>query len=474
MYIIGILVIAIGFIPLILAKFIFQVLRGTQLSIPLSIYMVLMFSWQMDIGILYFYELLPKNVIMWVFKLFRFAVLYFFPVMIYISYKMYNDVILRDNHNKLLSMIVSKKMFWITFIVSTFLYILNWTPYGISDMHYVELIYKKDLFYLYPISSPTQAYFFITEVLLSIIVSISSFMSISKVQSRTIKRFMAAFFVYSTVLILCGTVNLIPNLGSLVTSIFVIIFSIGLMLSFFRLHLEQNEQFRVLMEREKKMDYIGSLSSSLIHEIRNPLHIIKNFSIVLEKNEKLSENGVEYLKYINSATKQLENIVGNFTDYMKNKKPELEKVDLNEIIDHAIYLTNENTKENRVNVIFEKKYEKLKILANPISSTQVLVNIIKNCAESIPEERQQRLISIDTMYSKGLVYIHIKDTGKGIPQEEWDKIFNPFVSDKEKGMGIGLAFSRKIMYEHSGDLKVLNSTPEGTEFQITIPQHNVW
>ncbi|MBO2535981.1 sensor histidine kinase [Rummeliibacillus suwonensis] len=341
-------------------------------------------------------------------------------------------------------------------------------------MHYVELIYKKDLFYLYPISSPTQAYFFITEVLLSIIVSISSFMSISKVQSRTIKRFMAAFFVYSTVLILCGTVNLIPNLGSLVTSIFVIIFSIGLMLSFFRLHLEQNEQFRVLMEREKKMDYIGSLSSSLIHEIRNPLHIIKNFSIVLEKNEKLSENGVEYLKYINSATKQLENIVGNFTDYMKNKKPELEKVDLNEIIDHAIYLTNENTKENRVNVIFEKKYEKLKILANPISFTQVLVNIIKNCAESIPEERQQRLISIDTMYSKGLVYIHIKDTGKGIPQEEWDKIFNPFVSDKEKGMGIGLAFSRKIMYEHSGDLKVLNSTPEGTEFQITIPQHNVW
>ena len=65
-------------------------------------------------------------------------------------------------------------------------------------------------------------------------------------------------------------------------------------------------------------------------------------------------------------------------------------------------------------------------------------------------------------------------SSKRIPKEQWDEIFHPFVSNKKNGMGIGLAFSSKIMYEHSGDLKVSNSSPEGTEFQITIPQYNIW
>mgnify|MGYP001135002420 CR=1 FL=1 len=477
MYIIGIMVMAVGLIPLILAKFIFNVFRGTQLSTPLSIYMALMFCWQVDIGILYFHELLPQEIIIWIFKIFRFATMYAIPATVYLSYKMFNEEMLRNDNktlfDKFLTMLVSKQIFWATLIGSTILYIINLTSYGVSEMRYVTLLYSKDLYYLYPNSSPIQGYIFGAVVILSIIVIISSFISLGKVQSITIKRFMTSFFLYATLLILCGPINLIPQLGSLVSSIAVIVFSVGIMLSFFRVHLEQNEQYRMLVERERKMDYMGSITSSLIHEIRNPLHIAKNFTILLDKTENLSENGKECIDYINSATNQLENIVESFTDYMDNKKLELGVVDLNEIIENAIYLTRENARENDVQVIFEKKYQKLKIEANR-TFIQVLINIIKNCAESIPEGKLQRTINIDTVYHKGFVYINIKDTGKGIPKDQWDKIFHPFVSNKKNGMGIGLAFSRKIMYEHNGDLKVVDSSSEGTEFQITIPQYNIW
>ncbi|MEX3625464.1 PAS domain-containing sensor histidine kinase [Viridibacillus arvi] len=480
MYIIGIFIIAIGLIPLFLAKFIFQVFRGTQLSIPLIIQMFLMFCWQIDIGILYFHEILPVEVITVIFQLFRVAIIYITPLTVYISYKMYQEDVLKYNRKtfveKLLSLFLNKTMFLITFVISTFLYILNLTPYGVSGLYYVKLIYGEDLVYLYPSTSDIHLYFFVLEILFVSIVFLFSFLSINKIQSVTIKNFMKAFYSFSAMLISGGLFNLIPEFGSLFTSIFVMIFSTGIMLSFFRIYVNQSEEYRTLIEREKKMDYMGSLSSSLIHEIRNPLHHIKNFSniIVIKEKENLSLDGLEYVEYITSATKQLENIVDSFNDYMRTNKFELAVVDLNEIIDNAIYLTKENAKENDVIIIFNKDYEKLKMQANTTSFTQVLVNIIKNCAESIPEERVDRFININTVYNKGFVNIYIEDTGKGIPHEKWENIFNPFITDKERGMGIGLAFCRKIMHEHSGDVKVINSTPEGTQFQITIPQHNVW
>jgi len=225
------------------------------------------------------------------------------------------------------------------------------------------------------------------------------------------------------------------------------------------------------VQNEKKLKHIGTLSGFLIHELRNPLHHIANFSYVISETEELSDEGKELFAYIDGAEKHLENIVDSFQNYIRTGKFEKAEDDLNEVIEHAMELTKENVMGHHVDLNFNRKDERIVVPMNKDFMIQVFVNLIKNCAEAIPEEREVRSITIDINVRKYVVEVDICDSGKGIPDENWDKIFAPFVSNKKSGMGMGLAFCKKIMLEHLGDLKIIDSNSNGTRFQITLPRY---
>ena len=174
---------------------------------------------------------------------------------------------------------------------------------------------------------------------------------------------------------------------------------------------------------------------------------------------------------IQIAADQLHDLTLNYTKYIKYKSIEFKMSDLNEIIDQAIELSIEVLKENSVEISFEKKYKTLKAYVNHTYMKQVFVNLIKNSLEAIPQERKIRRIVLSTHVEGDRIIIDIVDTGIGVPLENWEAIFDPFISFKKEGLGLGLPFIKKIIFEHRGDIKIVDSSSNGTHFQIILPQY---
>ncbi|WP_121616605.1 sensor histidine kinase [Virgibacillus halodenitrificans] len=475
MYVIGILVILIGVIPAVLGLYFKKIFKETRLATPLSLFMILIFVWQVDIGVLYFYEFLPEGVILFLFKLFRGAIFTVLPLTIYISYSSYsrNTYINKEKTimEKVAKVVISKPVFIFSLILSIIAYFINWSVYGVTDI-YMKQLFNTGINYYYPLSGMIGKNILISLIIITFLVLFCSCFSIRYISNKPLRQFMKTFVVFSFLLIMGGVLNLVPNLGSLVSTIFVIAFTAAVMIAFVRMYISQLNDYTKLLQREKKLDYLGGLSASLIHEIRNPLHLIKNYSYIIKETQDLNEKGKKMFSYIDKSTDHLGTIVESFTNYMETELFEMKIEDLNEVIEHAIELTRGNLNEYHTKVNFNSRYENIKVPLHKGYITQVFVNLIKNSAESIPEERTERTITIDIEFVDDYIEVNLRDTGKGIPSENWNKIFDPFISNKKRGMGLGLSLSKKIMLEHQGDLIVEDSNSYGTQFRIRIPKNS--
>ncbi|WP_050182875.1 ATP-binding protein [Domibacillus robiginosus] len=133
-------------------------------------------------------------------------------------------------------------------------------------------------------------------------------------------------------------------------------------------------------------------------------------------------------------------------------------------------LSKEIAREHNVEVEFHNNYNSLMLFANKAYLQQAFINLIKNSIEAVPEDRQKRKIEIQTGIDGDFIIIDLMDTGRGIPIENRDSIFDPFISFTSQGMGMGLPFVKKVVFEHRGDINIIHSSPEGTQFQIKFSQ----
>lgn len=113
------------------------------------------------------------------------------------------------------------------------------------------------------------------------------------------------------------------------------------------------------------------------------------------------------------------------------------------------------------------------VFVNKTYLQQVFINLLKNSIEAIPSDSNYRKIMIDCHLSQERVVIDFYDTGTGIPPERWKTIFDPFISNKDSGLGLGLPFVKKMIFEHRGDIEIIESTNTGTHMQIQIPQFEI-
>ncbi|WML43905.1 ATP-binding protein [Neobacillus sp. PS3-40] len=470
--IIGILICTIGIIPIVLALGIKRIYKGTKLSLSLFIYMLLITIWQEDIGILYFKDLFNQDVILNLFRLCRIALIYGIPVVFYVAYVIMNqysttfksDTIL----NKLLNFVFTKKILYLLLIWSSIIYIINWTDFGIKGLKVVKVTYSPVEFY-FPIYG-SISWVFMVHMSSFILFFIFLFLISWKIHNTSVKNFLSTFSICSFLLFLTGFINFSPTTGAIASSIGVIIFSVIIMFSFIKMNHDMTIKYNQVVERQKKLDYTGNLAGSLIHEIKNTNQVITGFAKMLEKSHSLSEFERGSLEMILKGAKQTDDLANNYREYMKNSKMEFRIEELNEIIEEAIEFSKELTKDKQIDIEFISEYTPLKSYINRTYMQQVFINLIKNSSEAIPLERETRKIKINIDLYDDFIAINFYDTGQGIAPENWESIFDPFMSSKEKGMGLGLPFVKKIIFEHRGDIIVANSSPAGTHFQIRIPQ----
>ncbi len=218
--------------------------------------------------------------------------------------------------------------------------------------------------------------------------------------------------------------------------------------------------------RSEKLAAIGSMSSYVAHEIRNPLVTIGGFAKTLSRftftDSKIKAN----IDIIIEEVKRLEKILNNITDFGKPSKPEMADTQICEIMENTCMLMENYFQEKHIKL--QKKYETdiPEIPVDPTQIKQVFLNILMNAVESMPDGGK---LDVNIEYVDKSIKIYIIDTGKGIQQDVLQDIYDPFFTTKPSGTGVGLSVCLKIIEDHGGTIDAISEQGKGATMLLTLP-----
>ena len=244
---------------------------------------------------------------------------------------------------------------------------------------------------------------------------------------------------------------------------------------------ERTQQLKASHERllhQDKMASLGKLSSSVVHEINNPLAGILNLVMLSQrilKEDEIKASELElfrqYLGLMETETRRIGRIVSNLLTFARQSKVEFVRFDINELIEQTLLLNSNLLKLNKIRVIEELEHNLPLINGSEDQIKQVIMNLISNAVESMNGVSRKCLTIKTFQKEKGkTIGIEVMDTGAGIPQEMMSKIFEPFYTTKKKGKGVGLGLSvvYGIIQEHGGQIYVDSTEGKGASFFITL------
>ncbi|MGQ9696325.1 MAG: two-component system sensor histidine kinase NtrB [Thermodesulfobacteriota bacterium] len=219
------------------------------------------------------------------------------------------------------------------------------------------------------------------------------------------------------------------------------------------------------VRRSERLASLGRLAAGIAHEIRNPLSSIRGFAQFFG-NRFQGQEEETYAAVMIKEVDRLNRVISELLDFARPQKPHLERQNLQNILESILVLLEEELRKKKIEV--EKNYETdlPLVMADHDQISQAFLNLLLNSIESMGE-KGKICLSFKKIES-GAVEIVIKDTGRGIPAEDIEKIFEPFFSTKRKGTGLGLAIVHQIIEGHGGEIKVKSVEGKGTTFYITL------
>jgi signal transduction histidine kinase len=219
--------------------------------------------------------------------------------------------------------------------------------------------------------------------------------------------------------------------------------------------------------RSEKLAALGQLAAGIAHEIRNPLTSINILIHSLRQNISSGESRSEDFKVIEEEIHRINEIVDQFLRFAKPAPPHLERTEVTSIFEEILQLLRPQMEKLRISV--QKDFRSVPLITiDNEQMKQVILNLLMNSIQAMPEGGQFRLegeVSKDGQW----VELSIRDSGVGIPPEDMDKLFDPFFSTKEGGIGLGLSIAHRIIDQHHGKIEVTSNPNEGTIFTVYLP-----
>jgi two-component system, NtrC family, sensor kinase len=230
--------------------------------------------------------------------------------------------------------------------------------------------------------------------------------------------------------------------------------------------------------QSEKLASIGTLAAGVAHEVNNPLAGIMHCIARMKKHPENRAEAEKYLDLMEEATFKVEHVIKSLLNFAR--KPDMEKNEilLKPVVENALALVSHKLDKTNIELIFKNQIEKLVFFANGNQLEQVFLNLIINSIDAIDEKKEKvpDLIGRISIIAKPLMKgtkacIEITDNGIGIPQENLNKIVDPFFTTKSigKGTGLGLSVSMNIIQDHRGELEIDSKCMEGTTVRILLP-----
>lgn len=228
------------------------------------------------------------------------------------------------------------------------------------------------------------------------------------------------------------------------------------------------------VQRVKTLAAMGEMAVSIAHDLRNPLAAIQLSAETLQNGElfkvssgledKLHRVAADILEGVDSMNKT----VSNLLTLTRPVTLHLQVVNLARLLDDALLLCDYAIRQNSVQVIKDYPEWGLNCEVDPEQFRQVVLNLITNAVEAMPNGGNLK-IRAKNLEDNSLIELRFEDSGVGIPQELRKKIFHPFVTMKERGMGLGLSIVHKILTSHKASVSVESKEGMGTSFIIHLP-----
>jgi signal transduction histidine kinase len=235
------------------------------------------------------------------------------------------------------------------------------------------------------------------------------------------------------------------------------------------------------VRRSDQLSSVGTLAAGMAHEIKNPLVTIKTFTQLLPSRYADQDFRNNFSVLVAQEVSRIDGIVNELLSFSKPTKPHLIPMDLQQTIELALKLIQEQLAQKNITLHNHCKAEKTTILGDTKLFSQALINLNLNAIEAM---ETGGTITISTLNCKhrfatgdsfektkthNSIRLQISDTGKGIKRENMKKIFDPFYTNKSEGTGMGLSVAHGIIREHHGVIEAESETGKGTSFYIYIP-----
>jgi two-component system, NtrC family, sensor kinase len=233
------------------------------------------------------------------------------------------------------------------------------------------------------------------------------------------------------------------------------------------------------LRQSEKLATIGQLASGLAHEIGTPLNIISGRAELMTRRLEDKEGLEKNLNVILNQTERITKIIQQLLGFVRKKKPEQRPLNLGPILESTLDFLGQQIQKQKIKVVKDLGDHLPAVTGDPDQLQQVLLNLMVNAIQSMPEGGELRLIATPQWVSKeGLeegqrqyVEIRVEDTGVGMEREVIKNIFNPFFTTKEKerGTGLGLTVSQGIVQDHEGWIDVESEAGKGSVFKVFLP-----
>ena len=246
---------------------------------------------------------------------------------------------------------------------------------------------------------------------------------------------------------------------------------------------EQLQQRHHEVIRADQLVAVGQLAAGLAHEIRNPLMCMKTLvQSARRKNESASLNATD-LAVLDEEITRVDSLLQMFLDFARPTPLQSKPVELAPIVQQTLDLVASRAKARQIKIECKMPDDPITVHGDAARLRQVLLNLLLNAFDAVPNDghivvevqSQSRRPGEGPFSNDSLdwVCLSVTDNGCGLPAAQRDRIFEPFFSTKDPGVGLGLAVSKRIIDAHEGQLTVEDLDRGGTVFKVTLPLSGV-